>query len=199
MRRLPLVLVMVALATALFVSSVQAQPPASAPGEGPRGPGRPGGPMMMLGLLRMEKVQTELALTDQQKEDIKKFGGELRGGGQAATPEERRTRMEKMQKELEKILKPDQFARLKEIQVQQGDWAAMPEVVKALVLTDEQKQKLEAIGKDMRDKMAALDRSERQEKGAQIRKDAKKQSLEVLTQEQRDKLEKLGGKKIELD
>jgi Spy/CpxP family protein refolding chaperone len=198
MKRSPIVLVTTALALMLVVSSVQAQPPASSPGDG-RGEGvmRGGGPMMTIMLLRNEKVQKDLALTDQQKEDIQKMAGELRGSGQA-TPEERRARMEKMQKDVEKILKPEQVARLKEVQIQ-ADGALSPEVAKALAFSDEQKQKLDAIAKSVADKIAALDRSERREKGNQIRKDAKKQALDVLTQEQRDKLEKLGGKKIELD
>ena len=202
MSKLSFVFVATALAAVFVAASVQAQPPA---GGGRRGGMRGGGPMQTLMLLRNTKVQEDLGLSDQQKEDLTKLATDLRGGGGQATAEERQTRAANFQKGVEKILKPEQVTRLKEIGIQrEGALAAAnnADVAKALAVTADQKEKLAAITKSVGEKMrglASADRSERREKMAEIQKDAKKQALEVLTQDQRDKLDKMGGKKIDLD
>ncbi len=201
MRKLCCVFVATALATVLAVSVAQAQNQAQKGGR-PKGP-RPAGPMMTFMLLRNENVREDLKLTDKQTEDLTALAGELRGMRDLSR-EERQAKMQDIQKQVDKILKPEQCARLKQIQLQREGGLALanPEIAKALNITAEQKQKLAAIHKSVTGKMrglASLDRSERREKMAEIRKDAGKQALEVLTTEQRAKFDKMQGKKLEMD
>ncbi len=182
-----------------------------------RGMMGPGGGMFVL--LRLEQVQKELNLSDEQKEKIKELAKEMMPGrpseGQAPSPEDRRAMMEKVQKKLAEILKPEQLERLKQIQLQAQGAAALgnPEVVKTLGITDDQRAKLktlrdEADGKrrELIGSMRDLSREERREKMAenqekirQIQKELMEKALAVLTPEQREKFEKLQGKKIDLD
>jgi Spy/CpxP family protein refolding chaperone len=184
----------------------------------------------LLGLLRLEQVQKELNLSDQQKEKLKGLGREARperpADGGDLTPEERqqkldefrkkaRERMEKIEKRLAEILKPEQLERLKQIRLQATGAAALadPQVVKALGITDDQRAKLKKLydgagekRRELRGSMRDLSpdereakRAENQKKIRQIEKELMDKALEVLTPEQREKFEKMKGKKFDLD
>jgi Spy/CpxP family protein refolding chaperone len=184
-----------------------------------RGMGPGMGPGGGLFLLRLDQVQKELNLTDDQKEKIKTLTQDLMPGrppeGQAPSREERQARMEKARKALADILKPEQMERFKQIEIQvQGAAALMnPDIAKTLAITDDQKAKLKAIGDETREKMQKLfesmrdlsrdereaKRTENQKAIRELGKEAMDKSLAVLTSEQRDKFEKMKGKKFDLD
>ena len=194
-------------------------------GEGMLGPGQHG----LLGLLRNEKVQKELNLTDEQKKNIEKLSQEMRpqrpgkpGERPSEEPSKERPdrdamrkkmdeRMQQIEKKLADILKSEQLARLKQIQLQVSGVAALstPEVVKALELTDTQQKKLTAISDRVRQQMFQQggDRPHRRnakssgamEKMRKIQKDAMTKALQVLTADQRRKFEELKGQKCDLD
>ncbi len=75
-------------------------------------------------------------------------------------------------------------------------------------MSDEQKQKLQQIGKDMRAKQAEVfgamrqggpdQRGEAGQKVRKIREDADNQALEVLTAQQKGEFQQMQGKKFEL-
>ena len=226
MLRLPLAWVSLVLGMALVVGLAQAQPGDTPPsGEGgqrmPPGMGRgmmgPGGGLFVL--LHLPQVQKELNLSDQQQEKIHALAKEMMpvrpSEGQALSPEERQAMIEKAQKKLAEILKPEQLQRLKEIQFQAMGVAALgnPEVVKALGITDDQQAKLKTLRDEAAEKGRKLfgsmrylsreeqeaKRAENQEKIRQIRKELMEKALAVLTPEQRQKFEKLQGKKFDLD
>jgi len=215
MSKLPFTLISTALVVMLAVASAQAQPRGSR-GQGMMQPGGGG----MLGLLHFEKVQTELALTDEQKAQLKEVTQGIQGVEQierselsTLNPEERRAKIQEMRKEahekmaeaqkrVAEILKPDQFERLTQIWIQREGVAALgdPEIAQALGLTKEQKEKLVAIHEGAREQLSpATTREERLEKMKQVRKEVEEKAEQVLTQEQRDKLEQLKGKKFDVD
>jgi Spy/CpxP family protein refolding chaperone len=184
-------------------------------------------------LLRLEEIQKELQLTDEQKAKLRdlaeKSFARMREEWNATrdlSPEERRKKAEELRaksqerfdeirKKIEEILLPFQIQRLKEIRVQMLGVRALrdAEVAKALGLTDEQKEKLQAIEKESREKMQSffgnvqnLSPEERRAKFNQMRdkfreavKETQEKALKVLTPAQLDALEKLKGKKVDID
>ncbi len=144
MLRLPLALVSMMLGVVLAAGSAYAQaegpPPGERGGRGMRQPGGPGGFGMPgagpSALLRLEQVQKELSLTDEQKDKVKALLKEVAGGMRGQIPnwgdltdEERRAKrdeirkqaaekMEKFEKQLAEILKPEQLERLHQIRLQ---------------------------------------------------------------------------------
>jgi Spy/CpxP family protein refolding chaperone len=200
-----------------------AQPPQPG-GGGPPGPGGPGGPGGFLGggglvgLVSRDEVQQELQLVDEQKDKIKditdgvrtKLREQLRDvftQMQNLSDEERRakfgeirTKIEAVnadtEKELAKVLLPQQMERLKQIDLQskiqyRGAQALTSgDVAKALNLTDEQKEKLE--------KRAAEVQEELQTKIKQLQADARKKMLDVLTPDQQAQLDKMMGQQFDL-
>ncbi len=121
-------------------------------------------------------------------------------------------RMATVKKELAEILQSAQLERLEQIHLQWRGIRAIedPDVAKALGITDEQKEKLEALRKEIAEKrqelfrsLQDLSREERREtmraKTTELMKDAEQKLLDVLSTEQRDKLEKMKGEKFELD
>ncbi len=209
----------------------QEGPPGPQPGERHDGPpprerawgggGRGfGGEMAPLFLLRLEPVQKELKVTDEQKEKIQKLAEEMRPAPRAEgesrpsrdeMQKKMKERAEKINKTLAEILKADQTERLKQIGLQvQGPRAfENPEVVKALQITDEQKTKVKDILSETRKQVQALgrpdpeatpaDRKERLEKVQKIQKEATAKCVEALTPEQKKKFEELRGKPFEID
>lgn len=174
----------------LFASTagtVIAQPPVGGRG----GPGGGRGGMMMMGgggggvmsmfsLLRIEKVQGEVKITDEEKTALEKAGTKIRemtapaggGGGfqnfRDMSEEERAKMMEEMQarmkkaneaarEEIEAILPPEKLSRLLGIFIQ--NTASMqqvltnPMVVDELELTDEQKEKVTKTGTELMEEM----------------------------------------------
>lgn len=108
-------------------------------------------------------------------------------------------------KEVEKILKPEQMTRLKQIARQQGGPAAYlkPENVKDLGLKDEQVKKIKDISTELEKDSNELRRSagkggfnlppETREKLNALTKEAKEKADEVLTSEQTAKYKELIG------
>ena len=112
------------------------------------------------------------------------------------------------------ILTPSQSERLKQIQLQDAVPAALgrPEIVKALDLSKEQRERIRVICDRVEEKQRAawpdlrdLNRKERRQKMIEYMEEshkayaeAKKPILDVLTREQRAKFESLLGKKIEV-
>lgn len=104
-------------------------------------------------------------------------------------------------KEVEKILKPEQFSRLKQIARQQGGPAAYlsPENAKDLKLTDEQKKKLKDINDELQKDTMALFQggggfsAETREKVSMLTKEASEKATGMLTDEQKSKWKELTG------
>lgn len=200
-------------------------------GGGFRGRGRgmmgfPGGGLLLL--LHNESVQKDLQLTPEQIDKLKELGKTTVEGGREQwaklrdlSPEDRQAKMkelrpkmqargEEIKKKVEAILTTQQLARLKEIRLQADGPAALvnADVVKALNLTDEQKEKIKTLRQqvaDLRKEAGKLSREERQKKRAEMMEKMQKLREKVLadivallTPEQRAQLEKLKGKKIEL-
>jgi len=102
-------------------------------------------------------------------------------------------------KEVEKILKPEQMARLKQIARQQGGPSAYlrAENAKDLSLTDDQKKKLKDITDELQKDTMALFQggfsAETREKMSMLNKEASEKASEVLTAEQKSKWKELTG------
>jgi hypothetical protein len=108
-------------------------------------------------------------------------------------------------KEVEKILKPEQMTRLKQIARQQGGPTAYlkPENVKDLEITDEQKTKLRSISTELDKDVGELRRSggkggfnlspETREKIESLTKEANEKATALLTDEQKSKWKTLIG------
>lgn len=171
-------------------STLMAQPGGGGRGQGGRGfgggmmmaPGGGGGVTGMLGLLRNEKVQGELKLSDEEKGALEKIGDKLReamappagqGGGfgnfRDMSEEDRNKMMQQMQErmkkandlvreELESILPPDKMSRLLGIYIQNSGMQAVlsnPLVTEELSFTDEQKEKVTKTGTEVMEEMRA--------------------------------------------
>jgi len=157
-------------------------------------------------LLNVEKVQTELALTSEQKDKIKSVSAELRppqGDRSRRDPAqmaELRAKTEAARKQLMDILEPKQRERLKQIRLQIDAVAALldPETAQALGLTKEQLKEIEAI----RRPGGGQGRGGQQAPGERLnqnRREAEEKILKTLTPEQRTSLEKMKGEKFDLD
>ena len=159
-----------------------------------------GGGSVMFTVLNAQ-VQTELELSDEQKESLTKLSTEARANRpdfqalQNLSAEERTQKMAEFRdqaaaravetnKKVNDILLPSQQERLKQISIQtQGPQAAASneDLAKALGLTDEQKQKIKDIAAETLQKLI------------------EEKVLTVLTPDQQSKLEQLKGKKFEFD
>jgi hypothetical protein len=128
--------------------------------QGPRGFGARMGSYS--GLLGNESVQKELKLDEKQVEKAKaleeKINGEMQEkfqGLQDLEPQERRTKMQEINREISastlkaagEFIKPEQIARLKQIayQVRGAQNFSDPDVAKKLNLTDAQKTDIQTI------------------------------------------------------
>ena len=187
-------------------------------GGGFRGGGGPFGGGGVMGLIMRDEVQQELQLVDEQQEKVQAVSEEMRNQMQEElrdlfsqmqdlSEEERqerfdeiRTRVEKlnseMEKRLKKVLLPHQFDRLKQIvlqtRIQQGGAAALTtgELAETLNLTDAQREKLEERAEEVQQEL--------QEKIRQLQIEARNKLFEVLTAEQRAKLDTLIGDQFDL-
>jgi Spy/CpxP family protein refolding chaperone len=154
-------------------------------------------------------------LTDEQKERIAKYMEKL--SSLKDTPEDQleakiretfKDELEAPTKEVEKILKPEQLSRLKQIARQQGGPGAYlkPENVTDLKVTDEQKKKIKDINDELQKDTQELRRSagggkggfgplppETQQKITALTKEASEKAAEVLTAEQKTKWKELTG------
>jgi hypothetical protein len=145
-------------------------------------------------------------ITPEQQERIAKFMEKL--GQLKDVPEEKldakmrevfKEEIEGPTKEVEKILKPEQFGRLKQIARQQGGPSAYlsPDNAKDLKLTAEQKKKLKDITDELQKEVVQLFQggfsAETREKVEMLNKDASKKADEVLTDEQKSRWKELTG------
>jgi len=166
-------------------------------------------------LMRMEQVQEELQLVDEQKAKLKEVGEELRRQTRQQwsvlrdlSPDQRKAKYAELRqkaaaraaearKKVREILLPHQVKRLEQIAMQlRMRWRGLsgiagdPALAEQLGLSPEQKEKLKKIAEETRQKL--------QEAPRQIMEEAKKQAVEVLTPEQKKKLEEATGEEFEL-
>lgn len=181
----------------------------------------------LLGLLRVEEVQKEMKLTEEQtakvKEVVEKLRTELREKSSALEEiEDRGERREKMtalsdefdgklREQLRDVIPREQMMRLYQIRLQVRpvlESLANERVAGRLQLTDEQKSKVAEISKDMQAKQSELygkmrdasdeQRSEIFQKMRTLRSEADKKALGVLTEEQKKAFEEMKGAKFEM-
>jgi Spy/CpxP family protein refolding chaperone len=193
-----------------------AQPqPGGPPGGFGGGFGGPGGLGSggIIGLAMREEVQQELQLVDEQRDKVRDLMEEARDrvreeiGPMFAdfrdmSDEERREAFDKirkkgeemnaeLEKDLGKVLLPHQMERLKQIDMQaKVRNSGAGDIAKALNLSDEQREKLEARIAEVREEMRAKIR--------ELEAEAREKMLDVLTTEQRDQLKKLMGDQFEM-
>ncbi len=175
-----------------------------------------------------EAVQKELGIEADAKEKLasigQAYGDEVReqmqtagaAGLQNATDEERQKIMAKMQEITQKLsakyapklkesLKPDQFTRLQQISWQASGAMAFsdPELAKALDLSKEQQEKINAVSQEFQQKLRSLftgggGGQEAFAKMREINQERDKKAEEILSKEQQDKLKELKGKPFDL-
>lgn len=170
---------------------------------------------MRVNLLAVSEVQAALKLSDEQTTKLAKLTDEyrsqmqeLRGGLGNVSDEERQKKFAEMGEktkaaanEAGKILNKEQSDRLGQIVLQaQGARALHDEKVAAeLKLSAEQKQRLNTIGEESRNKIRENFQNQGgQEKMQEIMKESNEQSLAVLTAEQREQFTKMQGEKLDL-
>lgn len=218
-----MVLAMALVLGAAFACAAEAQA-----AEGTRrGSGR-GGRGSLLGLLRLEQVQKEMKLSEEQttkvQEVVEKLGAEMREQYTALREiedrDERRAKMSelsdqldgKVREQLRDVVKREQMMRLYQIRLQiraVADSLANRYVAGKLKLTDDQKSNAAQINKDMQAGRSELyatmrDASDEQrreifQKLRKIRSDADEKALGLLTAEQKAAFEEMKGEKIELE
>ena len=222
--RSSLVLMMALVLGVAFACAAQAQER-----EGSRrGSGRGSSRGSLLSLLRLEQVQKEMKLSEEQtakvKEVVEKLGTEMREQYTALREiEDRQQRTEKttalsdefdgkLREQLRDVVPREQMMRLYQIRMQVRpvvDSLANRYVAGRLELTDQQKEKLAEIAKDSQAKQSELyatmrdatdeQRSDVYQKLRQVRSDADEKALGVLTAEQKAAFEEMKGEKIELE
>jgi hypothetical protein len=179
-----------------------------------------GGVAMLIG---NESVQKELKLDDQQIGKAKEFAEkarekmtEAREQLQGLEGDERRTKMQEIQKEMNtsalkafgEFLKPEQVTRLKQISYHQQGARAIydPEVAQKLNLTDAQKTDIQAIVTESMEGMRGLfsqdqseeDRAAAMKKMAELRKETLDKAAAKLNDEQQKTWKELIGAPFEV-
>jgi Spy/CpxP family protein refolding chaperone len=179
-------------------------PPANPPAQGPGG-GRGG-----FNLFANQTVQKELALTDVQKDSIKKISDDFRSSMSGLSQEDRRAKLPELRKAMEDkigaVLNDQQKARMKEIRLQVRGPAALStkEAAEALKLTDDQVNKIKDLTKSLGDaRREALQgggagNADAREKLAKLRTETNEKILAVLNSDQKASFEKMKGAKIDL-
>jgi hypothetical protein len=178
---------------------------------------------MTFPLLNAEQIQTELAISDEQKEQITALQEESQANmpdfrqafqdlGEDATEEERnavfaefQAAMEAQQAEtrakLAEILAADQLDRLRQLRWQWSGVDALreAEVEEALALTDEQKEELEEVLDERGDARRELGFQASDEDRAAFNEEWDAKVKEVLTDEQKENWTVLLGDTFEFD
>jgi hypothetical protein len=209
-----------AMAVALMVSLA-----ASAQAQFPRGLRFPPSVVNVF-MLRGEAVQKELGLNDEQKALISNLATKLQqdaieiiSGLQDLTPEEQKEAMadivkmvaekgEQVKQQVDSMLDAGQRERLIELSLQQRGAQALEddEVVAALKISDEQKQKLADIREEgtqaMQEAFQKLragggDQGDIRKKMMELRNSLSEKALAVLTEPQRQQFEKMKGAKFD--
>jgi Spy/CpxP family protein refolding chaperone len=190
-------------------------------GRGQGGPGGRGGfEMTPSALLRMEKVQEELKLTDDQKAQFTKISDKYKDELATARTDMNREKMaelrkaetEDFDKAIPTVLKPDQAKRLKQLELQAGMQfgglrvLTKEDVQTALKLTDDQKKSIkdssEELAKDMQEmfQSAGGDRTKMAEmftKMQGMQKEATEKVVNSFTDDQKKEWKELTGEKFE--
>ncbi len=178
-----------------------------------RQPGRGMGGRQMgpAALLAMDKVQTEIKITDDEKAAVTKITDKYKDDIAAAGQDrDKRAELVKnenadLEKALPDILKADQLKRFKQLEVQAAGLQAFSkdDVVTALKLTDDQKTAIKAttdgLQKDMQDLFANAGTGTRPDftKIAGMRKDALDKVVNGLTDDQKKTWKDLTGDTFE--
>jgi hypothetical protein len=194
-----------------------------------RGGGRGfGNNVTYMSLLRVDKIQEEIKVTDEQDGKIEAARDELneaaraargQGGGfqnfQDLSDEEREqffaqmreraaARAKAEKEKVAEILDDAQMKRLGEIfiQVAGSDALSDADVAAALKVTDEQKEKIQAAQQEARtarrEALQDLEGEERDAKSEELRKEADKTILALLTADQQTQLNDMKGAALEL-
>ncbi len=192
-----------------------------------RGFGRGSSRSSLLRLVALEKVQKEMKLSEKQttkvQEIVKKLGADMQEQYTALREiedrDQRRAKLtelrdqfdQKVREQLGDVVEREQVMRLYQILMQVRavvDSLANRYVAGRLELTDDQKNKLDEINKDVRAKQSEVyttlrdasdeQRSEAFQKLRKIRSDADGEALALLTAEQKAAIEEMKGEKIEL-
>jgi Spy/CpxP family protein refolding chaperone len=180
-----------------------------------------------IGMLRMEEVQKELKLTDDQKKDVTALQEKVREdmprferGGQDLTQEERQKRGEEFAKkaqevnakaegDLAKILKPEQTARYEQLKLQREGANALAQKATAdkLSLTEDQRKKIDSLITASRESARQgaggfrdLTDEQRREAFTKMRESREKLQSDlvaVLTPDQKASWDKMLGEKFE--
>jgi len=183
----------------------------------------------LLGLLRLEQVQKEMKLSEEQtakvNEFVEKLQAELREQYAALREIEDRAEQQTKMTELsdqsddkvreqlrEMALERDQVMRLYQIRMQVRpavESLSNQYVARRLELTEEQQKKVAEIGKETQAQLSELfaamreasdeQRSEAFQKLRQLRSAADEKALALLTAEQKEAFENMKGEKIELE
>jgi Spy/CpxP family protein refolding chaperone len=173
--------------------------------QGRRGGGRGGD------LTQNDKVQADLKLTDDQKEQIKKIIADaprpMRDPN--LSREERMAKAQEARKDLEDkintVLNDSQKVRIKEIRLQARGVQALSDkaVAESLKLSDDQVNKIKDLNKSLADaRSAAFQGGGRPDQDAidkltKLRTETNDKILAVLTPDQKASFEKMQGAKIE--
>jgi hypothetical protein len=158
-------------------------------------------------LLNQKSVQAELKLSDEQSKKAMAEFRKLTTARQAARDlegEDRLKKIEEQNRECEKavqeILKPDQAKRFRQILLQEQGIQTFfrPEVVSALGITKEQKEKIQAIQEESRKQVKGLrqpggDREKIQKKMAELTKAGAEKVVKILTDDQKAKWKEMTG------
>jgi len=164
-------------------------------------------------LLGQDKVQEELKLTDDQKDQVKKvrekYQEDIRSAFGNMDFQKGQELMKKASDEDAKALKPEQAKRLHQIEVQASGLGAFEkeDVQTSLKLTDEQKKSIkessEELRKDIMDLMQNVgqDQDKRREAFTKVRtmsQDAVNKVIEGLNADQKKEWKELTGEKFEV-
>jgi hypothetical protein len=211
MRALTRTLVMLVVLAAALPASLADEPSFS--GKEPKWP-------EMEMLLKDRRVAREIKLTGNQEmvarralfEPLGKFTQELnklRGlkleEFQARSREARLVYNEEEREVVGKVLKPEQFKRIKQIQVQGAglDAFLQPVVQKELTLTTEQKEKVKAAAKEFRQASDEIQNGNNatsaRKKLAALRDETMKKLVALLTEEQQKTWKEMTGEPFQLD
>ena len=187
--------------------------PVAAQAQGPRGGGMGMGGMAGPGLINTPAVQKELKLTDEQKEKATTFAQEYMGQMRDLrdlSPEDRMAKVQKMSadgmKDVEKMLKPEQTKRFKEIvfQARGLDNLNDPETAKALKITADQSDKIKNLMEAQRSEMqearqdAGDDRQAMMAKMQSIRKETTTKAMALMTADQKAMYKEMAGEPFEM-
>lgn len=172
--------------------------------------GRRGGGGGLLGEVQNEATRSEINLTEEQLEKIREIGESLGGRDQfgdvfsrmqaAESEEERnkireelRSKMEETRAQAEEkmksVLTEDQFKRLDQIRLHRDGTRALgrEEIQSELGMSDDQKQKLEALAEERGEKFRELGFQASEEDREKLRQEFEQKTMSILTDDQKKK------------